>query len=569
MEFCQLPLNTSAYVDVSKMDRGNLLETIDKSHSRHLPVVKEGKLIGILDGYKVINESLTNTSLLDLCQTNIIAANVNDQIDIFLNIKQEIVPVIEHNMQYIGYIETIRLMDWCQFDQRMQYYRDLEEEYNIVLQSSHDGIHIIDGKGVTLRISKSCETIEGVKSENIIGKNMKQMVENLVYSKSVGLEVLNKKRPVTILQKVKNGKEILSTGTPVFKDGKVFRVVVNARDITELTQIKQELQFFRSQQVIMNDTVVKSKKMQEVFKLASRVASVDSTVLINGESGVGKGVICKLIHQNSGRKNGPFIKIDVSAIPEALLESELFGYEKGAFTGAEAKGKTGLVELADEGTLFLDEIGDLPLHLQAKLLRLIQDREFIKVGGKKATRVNIRIIAATHKNLEEMVRQKLFREDLYYRLNVVPITIPPLREHKEDIQPLIFNNLKKLNNKYGLQKKLSNDALDCLLEYHWPGNVRELENIIERLIVMSDSNTIQKHDLPKTILNEAGNKNLLHDEIVEGVRSYRTAMNLYEKKLLLKVKEKSKNTKEMAKMLQLDRSTVRRKLKKHSIDINL
>ncbi|MBT2215516.1 sigma 54-interacting transcriptional regulator [Virgibacillus dakarensis] len=588
MQINQLPLNKSTYLNIDNLTCENLLTKFYMDKIWQLPVVNNGKLIGILDANTIINHRKINKSPLDLVKTNIIKANFNDKLNPFLHEDQQILPVVDDNMLYIGYIETNRILDWFKFDQgyqeieekynsKLQNYRDLEEEYNIVLQSSQDVIHIIDNKGVTLRISKSCETVEGVKAEKLIGKNLENMVENKVYSKSVGLEVLRNQKSVTILQKAYNGKEIISTGTPFFKDGKLFRVIINARDISDLVdlknkikdteRIKEELKLFRSQQAKINGIVVKSRKMQEVINLATRVSSVDSTVLITGESGVGKGVISNFIHNKSNRKNGPFIKVDVTAIPETLLESELFGYEKGAFTGADPNGKMGLIKLADKGTLFLDEIGDLPLNLQGKLLRLVQDREFIKVGGKKPIKVDIRIITATHKSLEKMVEDKTFRQDLYYRLNVIPIEIPPLRDHKDDIQPLIFNYLEKLNTRYGTRKKLSNDALDSLLEYAWPGNIRELENIIERLIVMSEGDTIQRNDLPKSILQKTSFEYSLYSE-TSGENSFKSIMDTYEKKLLFYVKEKSKSTSDMAKILMLDRSTIRRKLKKHNIKID-
>ncbi|WP_085993513.1 sigma-54 interaction domain-containing protein [Oceanobacillus senegalensis] len=583
MLFHQIPFNRNTYVSIEDMKSAkSAMNKFFMNNTWFLPAVENGSLVGIVNGYKLIKDSEKDQSNDSCIQTNIVKAYINDKVDSYLNLKQQILPIVSKNESYIGYVEVKRLQDIERLGNELynvsQRYHDLEEEYNIVLKSSKDVIHIIDDKGVTLRISDSCETIDGIKRQEVIDRNLQEMVEDLVYSKSVALEVIEKSKSITIVQKVHNGKEIIATGTPFFKNGKLFRVIVNARDITELNalknefkevqQMKKELQLFRSEQMKLNDIIVSSKKLQEVYKLASRVASVDSTVLIYGESGVGKGVLSKFIHQHSNRVKQPFIKIDVSAIPEALLESELFGYEKGAFTGADTKGKTGLVELANKGTLFLDEIGELPINLQSKILRLFQDKVFFKVGGKKPIHVNIRIIAATNQNLEEMVKKKMFRQDLYYRLNVIPLRIPPLREHQEDVQPIIFHHLNKINKKYNCKKKISTVAMDCLLQYHWPGNIRELENMIERLIVLSEGDIIQKHELPEKILNAKNHSHTLNEDSQIQDMSYKTIMNNHERKLLLSIKSNSSSVKDMAIKLKLDPSTVRRKLNKHKINLN-
>ncbi len=491
--------------------------------------------------------------------------------------KQEIEYYKEKEKKYKQELEYYREKE-KKYKQELKYYKELQEEFNAIFQSSYDGIYIVDGKGVTLRLNPACERIEGIRMEEAVGKHMQELIDEGFYSESVSLKVLERKEPVTILQKVKNGKEVIATGTPVFKDGKIIRVVVNSRDITELNQMKRELremhllaekyqselELLRWEQVQADNLIVRSPEMKKVIQLALHVASVDSTVLIQGETGVGKDVISKFIHRNSKRRNGPFIKIDCSAIPETLLESELFGYEKGAFTGARKEGKMGLIELANEGTLFLDEIGELPLSLQAKLLRMIQDHEILRIGGEKPIPIDIRIISATNRNLKEMVEKKEFREDLYYRLNVVPMTIPPLRERKEDIYPLIMNHLDQLNKKYGLKKKIEPEALECLIQYDWPGNIRELENMIERLIVTTNTEMIKIENLPSNIKS---NRYQTKDMNFDKISSLKKAVDDYEKEILVYVMEKSKNTQEMANLLGIDRSTVRRKLKKHKIKL--
>lgn len=453
---------------------------------------------------------------------------------------------------------------------------ELHREFNAILNSSHDGIHITDGTGVTLFFNDACERIEGIKKEDIMGKNMKDMVDKGLYSQSVALKVLETGKPTTVIQKV-NGIDIMASGTPIFSKGKISKVVINSRDITELNNIREslilaenekrvfkaELDILRQEKNLEDKFFTSNIKMKQILTLTLKIALVDSTVLIQGESGVGKGVLSKFIHDNSKRKNEAFIKIDCGAIPENLLESELFGYEKGAFTGADKEGKLGLIELANGGTLFLDEIGELPFNLQAKLLQVIQDRQFYRIGGKKRISVDIRIIAATNKNLEEMVKENTFRKDLFYRLNVIPINVPPLRERKEDIVPFVYKLIQKLNSKYNLNKTVSSEALNILQEYSWPGNIRELENIIERVFVTSLDEVIQPYDIPDNLFDDYLN----NDSINISNLSLKKLLDNYEKKILLTAKKQCSNTLEMSEKLEIDRSTIRRKLKKHNISI--
>jgi PAS domain S-box-containing protein len=453
---------------------------------------------------------------------------------------------------------------------------ELHREFNDILNSSHDGIHITDGTGVTLFFNDACERIEGIKKEDIMGKNMKDMVDKGLYSQSVALKVLETGKPTTVIQKV-NGIDIMASGTPIYSKGKISKVVINSRDITELNNIREslilaenekrvfkaELDILRQEKNLEDKFFTSNIKMKQILTLTLKIALVDSTVLIQGESGVGKGVLSKFIHDNSKRKNEAFIKIDCGAIPENLLESELFGYEKGAFTGADKEGKLGLIELANGGTLFLDEIGELPFNLQAKLLQVIQDRQFYRIGGKKRISVDIRIIAATNKNLEEMVKENTFRKDLFYRLNVIPINVPPLRERKEDIVPFVYKLIQKLNSKYNLNKTVSSEALNILQEYSWPGNIRELENIIERVFVTSLDEVIQPYDIPDNLFDDYLN----NDSINISNLSLKKLLDNYEKKILLTAKKQCSNTLEMSEKLEIDRSTIRRKLKKHNISI--
>lgn len=276
---------------------------------------------------------------------------------------------------------------------------------------------------------------------------------------------------------------------------------------------------------------------------------------------MGKEEVAKYIHKNSKRCNKHFIKVNCGAIPENLIESELFGYEKGAFTGANKEGKIGLFEVADEGTIFLDEVGELPLDMQVKLLRVLQEKEIERVGGVKPIKIDVRILAATNRNLEEMVSKKLFREDLYYRLNVVPIEIPPLRERKKDIVPLVEHFLSELNKKYNLSKRFTSVAMQSLLQYNWPGNVRELKNIVERVVIMSSNDVILKSDLP---INNTFN--LLEEEIgsIDEEVNLKEIVERFELKFINKAFENYKNVRDAAKYLGMDPSTFVRKRKKYT-----
>lgn len=451
------------------------------------------------------------------------------------------------------------------------------EIFRTAFESSYDGIHILDKKGNTLYINKACERIEGINYREAQKINIRDMVKQGIYSESVTLKVLKAKKPVTIIQKVKNGNEILATGTPIFKNEKIDKIIVNSRDITELNTLKKklkeneylakkykdEIETLRKESLKNSNIVANSKKMKKIEKMCLTASKVDSTVLIQGESGVGKSVLSKFIHTNSHRKNGPFIKIDCSAIPENLFESEIFGYEPGSFTGARKSGKIGLIELANEGTIFLDEIGDLSLSSQPKILRAIQDKEIIRVGGNTVIPIDVRIIAATNKDLISLVKKEKFREDLYYRLNVISINIPPLRDRKDDIYPLVIDILNKINQKYNMDKKISQKAMTSMTNYDWPGNVRELENIIESTVVMSDNDIIESDDI-LTSLNEC-NKNSLDLLCTSNKKSYDGLINEFSKKILLDCIKRQGSIKEASKELDLHVTTIRRKLHKYDI----
>lgn len=476
--------------------------------------------------------------------------------------KSYIKRIIELEKKESSYINRIK-----ELEERI---KDLELAFN----SSYDGLHLIDCNGNTLLINDACGINEGLYRDEIQGKTIWQLIDEGYLSESVTLKVLEKKETVTMIQKVKNGKEMLVTGTPIYdEEGKITKVLTNSRDITELNYLKNKLCESRKlyystkhqlqriiNQNLSSHIVCKSPQMQKIINTALLVAEFDSNILITGESGTGKGVLSKFIHDKSKRAQAPFIKIDCGSIPESLFESEMFGYESGAFTGASSSGKIGLVELANGGTLFLDEVGELSLASQAKLLRVIQDKEILRVGGKETIKIDARIIAATNRNLEDMVKNKIFREDLYYRLNVIPIHIPPLRERPEDIQELIIQIVSKLCDKHSFKKNLDLSAMESLIEYPWEGNIRELENVLERILVTTRKETISKYDLQSYFNNSYSKQD---SEFLEG--DIRAKVKKYEAKILGDLIRKGKTPAEIAILYGAHVSTIRRKLNEYGI----
>ena len=390
----------------------------------------------------------------------------------------------------------------------------LQEAYDrldVIIESSYDGIYITDGNAVTIRVNRAYLAITGLREEEVMGKNMWDLEKEGVIDHSGTLVALSTREPASLEQTFRSGRKALITSTPVFGDGgRIVMVVTNVRDMTDFYALQEkfeatealtqkyysEIQFVRRQVLDSADLIAVDRRMLEVLSMVDRVAAMDATVLLLGETGAGKEKIAKYIYKSSPRKGERFLTVNCGAIAPNLIESELFGYARGAFTGANKEGKPGLFEIADKGTVFLDEIGELPLDMQVKLLWVLQEQQVTRVGGTETIPINVRILAATNRDLEAMVKAKTFREDLYYRLNVVPITIPPLRERRDDILPFTKAFLDELNKKYNLNKQFTPAALQVLLDYDWPGNVRELRNLVERMVIMSRDDLIRPSDLP-------------------------------------------------------------------------
>ena len=439
-----------------------------------------------------------------------------------------------------------------------------------IMDSIHDGVMVVDVDSTILYANPAYTRCFGVEVSKVLGRKLCE-----IEPESRVLTVLRAGKPVVDDHSyvVSAGIDIVANITPVFANGIMTGAVAVFRDATEVMALKDlvtryhsELLELRTRWLDMEDVVWDSPAMRRVLELAQRVAMVDSIVLITGESGTGKEVVAKLIHRLSKRHDGPMVAINCGAIPENLLESELFGYEKGAFSGAGREGKAGLLEVADKGTILLDEIGELPLSLQVKLLRVIQELRFMRIGGVKQVKVDVRFIAATNRDLKEMVKKGTFREDLFYRLNVVPIHIPPLRERKRDIAGLVRIFMKKYNEKYQLEKRILPEVVRYFENsYNWPGNVRELENVVERLVVSSPDQTIRLDDgVLRDYFDLQGEKE--NHVIVNGLMNLKKAHELLDLEIIRKAAQMYSSTRSAAEALGIDHSTIARKAKKFGIN---
>lgn len=454
----------------------------------------------------------------------------------------------------------------------------LVKHLDAIIDSSFDGLWICDGEGKVVRVNRASEVINGIQAKQVLNRKIADIVEEGIIDRSVTLEVLKRRTSVTMIQNLRNGKQILVTGNPVFDEqGEISLVVVNDRDLTALNKLRAELERSRAlsqeyrkelfqmynKEGLLKDVVIRSDCMHRVLDRAMKVAQFDTTVLLQGESGVGKGLFAGLIHRASKRKDAPFLRVDCGAIPESLIESELFGYEAGAFTGARVSGKPGRFEMADGGTLFLDEIGELPLAVQVKLLRFIEANEVIHVGGTQIKKIDARIIAASHRDLGEMAQKGRFRQDLFYRLNVVPIVIPPLRERPQDIPPLVHCFLEIFNRKFATKKILGPGTLDLICRYSFPGNIRELSNLIEQLVVLSPQERISPEDLPSHVRQRLPERQTA--SAPPRAWDLRSAVRDVEKKRIVEALRVFGSQRKAAGPLGINQSTLARKAKRYGI----
>lgn len=458
--------------------------------------------------------------------------------------------------------------------------QELTWEHDAIIDSSSDGLFVCDGSGRILRVNPASQRINNASAEQLVGRDYLDVAKDgFVILPSAALEAIKRREVVSLLQENRYGLKLISTATPVFDDdGELIRVVVSERDITEVDHLQRELEEqqaigdqFRHQVLELQlkhldaqPIIARSPSMVKTLQLSIKLSEVDSTVLILGESGVGKGLVADLIHKNSRRADNPIIKINCGAIPETLIEAELFGYAKGAFTGAVGN-KPGHLELADGGTLLLDEVAELPLASQVKLLRFMEDGIVTRLGSTSSRKVDVRILAATNRKLEQQVEAGLFRTDLFYRLSVIPLNVPALRERKECLVPLIRSYIDHFAQRSNTSKRLTAAALDVLVHYSYPGNVRELMNICERMVVMSDTEVIDVSDLPQDVVAGTDVESDLSAGHWPAEMSMEQILESVEKRVLTDVCKRHRKQKDIAAALGMSQPTVARKLQKYGL----
>jgi PAS domain S-box-containing protein len=448
-----------------------------------------------------------------------------------------------------------------------------------VLDTLQDGVYITDRTGVTLKVNSMYERLTGLKREELVGHNVRDLKDRGVFSVALNPEIVATGKPVTRVQTNMHDRRMVLSGYPILDEkGAVALVVTYARDITIMSQMKDQiaeqrnliekyqsnLKYLHKSKVMRSPVIVQSPVMVRLMEQLGRIAATGATVLLLGETGVGKDVLARNLHEQSDRRDRPFFKIDCASIPENLIESELFGYAPGAFSGALAKGKIGFFEMADKGTVFLDEIGELPLLMQSKLLRVLQDQEVVRVGSTQARKVDVRVIAATNRDLSEEAQRGTFRSDLYYRLRVAVLTIPSLRDRPEDILPLAHHFLETYSAKYRKHMALSAQVEEAMTRYRWPGNVRELENLVQSLIITGEKDTAELADLPAAMLDEQKPGVLAaaaacHVDIAGG-RPLKDVVAEFERGLIRDALAAHGSVNTVAKLFGVNRTTIFRKL---------
>ena len=469
-----------------------------------------------------------------------------------------------------------------ELENQISYLNKQQYLYNELFNKLEDGIYITDEWGKTLYVNDSFLNLSGLNREELIGQTVYELRDERVLPNSCCAKVIETRGPVSTINNYYKGQKCLVSGSPIYDEkGQLKRTIAVIRDVSELDMLMKKIAKEETLSLIytkkLNSVNTKSgdkdvvisnnKKMKSLYSKADRLSQVDSTVLILGETGVGKDFLATYIHSGSEReKEGNIIKINCGAIPEHLIESELFGYEEGAFTGAQKGGKKGLFEEAGKGTIFLDEIGDMPYMLQIKLLNALNDRKFYRIGGNKAITFNARIIAATNTDLKKLVDEKKFRADLYYRLNVITLKIPPLRERQEDLLPLAQSFLEYYNNKHRRNCFFSPECLEHLLVYNWPGNIRELKNIVERMVIISEDVCLESRLFREQISQEGHEIDL--NKLIHWTKDKLTLKQQleYQEKLIIEnTLETCKNMKEASLKLGIDISTLVRKKQKYNI----
>ncbi|MBH8581532.1 sigma-54 interaction domain-containing protein [Bisbaumannia pacifica] len=465
-----------------------------------------------------------------------------------------------------------------------------------LVENANDHIFIVDGEGRVLDVSPGAAAVYGMSREALCATTVQRLEAEGVLTPSVSLEVMRSGQPAQVMQTTSTGRRVIAQAYPVFVGGRLERIISRSMDLTDLQWLQQEYQLLqrrfsehlkRSAAASLGDDLaldesqgelrIRSELMREIALLLKRVAPTDASVLMLGESGVGKTAFARQLHRWSRRREGPFIDVNCGAIPESLFESEMFGYQPGAFSGAARQGKAGLMEQAQGGTLFLDEIGELPLAMQTKLLKVIQDGSLTRLGDTRARRVDFRLVVATNQDLARRVEEGRFRLDLYYRLNVIPVTLPPLRERPEDIPGLVELQLARLNRRYGHDKLLAPHVWQELMGHDWPGNVRELENWLERAWLSAPGEMIEARGLAPRHSSRAPEGAILGADASSPVpgavrladdEGLKAGLARIEREILAELCAQLPSTYAMAKRLGISQPSVVRKLQRHGLRIS-
>ena len=433
-----------------------------------------------------------------------------------------------------------------------------------IIDNMYDEILIYDNRYNIVYINKACQRHYNCTAESMIGKSFFDFInkDNNSWDCSILPIVYKDRKPYAVKQKTFLGTELFTIAIPIFDEKNILKyVVMNVRDNTDGIKIYNPDYTYKDS-IVKNIEPPKSNniKMQELLKMIERIKNIDTPCILTGESGTGKTMLAKYIHSISDRANEPFVSLNCASIPTNLVESELFGYEKGAFTGANSKGKKGLFETANKGTLLLDEISELPLSAQSKLLHVLQEQKYLPIGGNKPIEIDVKIIAATNKDLRTLVFNKQFREDLYYRLNVIELYLPPLRERKEDISFLIKSFIEKFNKKYFFSKSFTKEALEILEAAQWKGNIRELQHAIERLMVTNDSYVIGVEHLSERLPNHSSDKNSIKEDF--GM-SFDEKVSHYEANLIKEAYQKFKTSRKVAQYLKISQTKANKLIRKY------
>lgn len=547
------------------------------------------KLLGI-NQTRVIGAPITE--ILPAAGKKVLTCLQNKTSELYTQIHERDVPyILDVNILQIqgelkGALCALQPMDQFEmYAEKLDAYQNLNRQLEAIYNASSDGIWVLDKAGRVISMNEAAERVEGFKKDEVVGKKIDELLEKGFVDQAVTPKVLQHKKTISVLSyKKRTQKTLLVTGTPVLdNNGDVSLIIVNERDMTELTamkeklelsnmvteKIKEELSEYALQDLKDNKIIAVSKAMHNILHLAMKLSQIEAlNILISGKSGTGKSLLAKFLHSTSQRKKKAFIEINCAAIPESLLEAELFGYEKGAFTGAKEKGKAGLFELAHEGTLFLDEIGDMPLVLQAKLLKYLDDKRVMRLGGTQARKIDCIVIAATNQNLVKMVKEKRFRKDLFYRLNAFTLKIPALKERPEDTLELVRHYIKTYNDAYGKNRHIGPEGMALLQDYGFPGNVRELKNMIRKAVVFSEEPCLDSFLAECINIERASQSNPGYPMAEKSRLSLTDELFNLEHQILKSMIPKCRSTSELAERLSVSQPTAFRKMKKHGFQFN-